>query len=122
MSEDEMGNETMQAWQQSRYGQAMAQAEERKRTHYDRERALTVAHFERHPECKQEIIRVRDDGVVVRDPNRFILVSARLEPDWWQYVTTWRGFDVRRVRVVERDALRNINTAIKRLHRLKRVA
>lgn len=117
-----MMSDTQQAWQNSRYGIAMAKADELRATHYDRATALTVAHFARHPECKNEIVKVNEDGTVIRDPNRFILVSARLEPDWWQHVGAWRGFDIKRARVVERDAIRNINVAIRRLQRLRRVA
>lgn len=114
-----MDTQTYNDWKQSRYGRVIQQAEEAKSTHYERQRELTLKHFQRHPECLNEIIQVDEQGIARRDKRRFILVGPRLKPNWYEHVGTWRAFDDTPLRIVERDAVRSIDRAVRRLQRLK---
>lgn len=64
------------------YLQALAGADEARRTHHERAAAQTRAHFAAHPECAFKILSMDDEGNVRRGKTQ-INIDARCRPNWF---------------------------------------
>lgn len=54
-------------------------------THHERAGAQTRAHFDKHPECRREILSISEAGLVVRGQNE-INVTQRCFAGWFEAV------------------------------------
>ena len=67
------------------YLEVLEKAEVRKATHHERAGALARLHFERHPECRKEIVSMNAQGVVTRG-EREINLTQRYFAGWFDAI------------------------------------
>jgi len=83
--------------------------------YYDDQREKTLAHFQRNPDCLYVIKDVLEDGTVIRDYTRMILVAPRLKPNWFTNTATWATLDMpQRGRGTERKVEIRLNKHLQR--------